>query len=138
MTWRMAVAIAGTLAVGLARLGSGAPVGPSGVTGGGPRAEPAVWLVGPAPAEANGVTQREVQGRVESVDAAGGTLVVAREFRGKTTRVTLRAAPGMRVFACVDERGGLDRVRTGMIVSAFYEVVGADGVVNLIVVEPAR
>jgi hypothetical protein len=116
MTWRTGVATAGALAVWLTGLGSGALV----------------------PAEANGVNQREIQGRVESVDAAGGTLVVAREFRGKTTRVALRAAPGMRVFACADERAGLDRVRTGMIVSAFYEVVGADGVVNLIVVEPAR
>jgi hypothetical protein len=75
---------------------------------------------------------------VVSVDATAGTLVVAREFRGKTTRVTLKAAPAARVFACAEERAGLDRVKTGMIVSAFYEVVGADGVVNLLVVEPAR
>ena len=101
----------------------------------------AVWLAAANPsrsADANGTTQREVQGRVESVDAATGTLVVAREFRGKTTRLVLKAAPGVRVFACADEHMGLDRVKTGMIVSTFYEVVGADGVVNLIVVEPAR
>lgn len=138
MTWRAGVATAGTLAVWLTGLGSGALVGPSRVTGGGTPPGPDARLVGPGPAEANGVNQREIQGRVESVDAAGGTLVVAREFRGKTTRVALRAAPGMRVFTCADERAALDRVRTGMIVSAFYEVVGADGVVNLIVVEPAR
>lgn len=101
----------------------------------------AVWIIGAGPggrAEANGTTQREVQGRVESVDAASGTLVVVREFRGKTTRLVLRAAPVVQVFNCADERVGLDRVKTGMVVSAFYEVVGADGVVNLIVVEPTR
>jgi hypothetical protein len=92
----------------------------------------------PAPAEANGDTQREIQGRVESVNAARGTLVVTREFRGRTSTVRLTAGPDVRVFACADERAGLDRVRTGMIVTAFYEVVGADGVVNLIVVEPVQ
>lgn len=89
-------------------------------------------------AAANGVTQREIQGRVVSVDAAAGVMVVASEFRGKTTRVTLRAAPGIRVFDCAAEAASLGRVRKGMTVSAFYEVVGAEGVVNLIVVEPSR
>jgi hypothetical protein len=88
--------------------------------------------------EANGTTQRDIQGRVESIDAASGTLIVAREFRGKTTRLALKAAPAVRVFACGDERRGIDLIKRGMIVSAFYEVVGADGVVNLIVVEPVR
>ena len=87
-------------------------------------------------AGANGVTQREIHGRVVSVDAAGGTLVVVREFRGKTTRVTLKVAPALRVLSCADGRSTLERVKKGMTVSAFYEVVGADGVVNLIVVEP--
>ena len=87
-------------------------------------------------AQGNGTTQREIQGRVVSVDAAGGTLVVAREFRGKTTQLTLKAAPAVRVFTCAEARPGLARVKAGMVVSAFYEVVGADGVVNLIVVEP--
>lgn len=101
----------------------------------------AAWLVMggfSASVMANGVTQREVQGRVASVDAATGTMVVVSEFRGKTTRVTLKAAPGVRIFDCATEQTSLERVRKGMSVSAFYEVVGADGVVNLIVVEPAR
>jgi len=123
MTRRGRAVVGGALAVGLAALSPGAPIGPAGR---------------PAPAEANGDTQREVQGRVVSVDDAAGTLVVAREFRGKTTRVTLKAGPTVPVFACADERAGLDRVKTGMVVSAFYEVVGADGVANLIVVEPTR
>lgn len=88
--------------------------------------------------EANGTNQREIQGRVESVDAAAGRLVVVRDFRGKTLRVTLKASPASRVFECVGERAGLDRVRAGMVVSAFYEQVGTDGVVNLIVIEPTR
>jgi hypothetical protein len=88
--------------------------------------------------DANGTTQRDIQGRVESVDAASGTLVVAREFRGKTTRLALKTAPAVRVFSCGDERRGIDQVKRGMIVSAFYEVVGADGVVNLIVVESVK
>jgi hypothetical protein len=88
--------------------------------------------------EANGANQREIQGRVESVDAAAGRLVVVREFRGKTLRVTLKATPASRVFACAGERAGLDRVRAGMVVSAFYELVGTDGVVNLIVIEPTK
>ncbi|PYN94064.1 MAG: hypothetical protein DMD91_28820 [Candidatus Rokuibacteriota bacterium] len=101
-----------------------------------------VWTIAlaiPAPARGNGVTQREIQGRVVSVDASAGSFVVAREFRGKTTRVTLKAAPALRVFTCADTRAGLDRVKAGMTVSAFYEVVGsADGVANLIVIEPTR
>jgi hypothetical protein len=97
------------------------------------------WLAMLAGAAANGVTQREIQGRVVSVDAAAGTLVVAREFRGKTTRVTLKATPSVRVFTCSDARASLDRVKTGMTVSAFYEAVGGiDGVANLIVIEPER
>jgi hypothetical protein len=110
----------GALAAWLAGLAPGTPIVPGPVR----------------PAEANGVTQREIQGRVESVDAAAGTIVVARAFRGKTTRLTLRAGPALQVFACADGRAGLDRVKAGMVVSAFYELVGSDGVVNLLVVEP--
>ena len=88
--------------------------------------------------EANGTNQREIQGRVEAIDAAAGRLVVVREFRGKTLRVTLKSTPASRVFECAGERVGLAGVRAGMVVSAFYEVVGADGVVNLIVIEPGK
>jgi hypothetical protein len=121
MTRRPRVVIGGVLAVGFAMFVPAAPIGPAG-----------------RPAEANGDTQREIQGRVVAVDASAGTLVVAREFRGKTTRVTLAAAPTVRVFACADERASLDRVKPGMVVSAFYEVVGTEGVVNLVVVESGR
>ena len=89
-------------------------------------------------APGNGDVQREVQGRVVAVDARDGTLVVAQEFRGRTTQLTLRARPGTPVFACGGEPGTLDRVTTGMIVGVFYEAVGAEGVANLVVVEPGR
>jgi hypothetical protein len=86
----------------------------------------------------NGDIQREIQGRVVSVNARSRTLVVAREFRGKTSRLTLRAGQGLTVFACGDESPTLDRLKMGMVVSVFYEVLGAEGVANLVVIEPAR
>jgi hypothetical protein len=92
----------------------------------------------PARVAGNGATQREIEGRVESVDTSAGRFVVGREFRGRMLRVTLTTTPSSRVFTCSDERPGLDQVRPGMSVSAFYEVVGADGIVNTIVIEPAR
>jgi hypothetical protein len=89
-------------------------------------------------ATANGLTQREIQARVLSVDTASGTLVIAREFRGKTTRLTLKIPPSVRIFACGADAASLDRVKPGVIVSAFYEVVGADGIANLLVIEAPR
>jgi hypothetical protein len=90
------------------------------------------------PAGGNGDTQREVQGRVVAVDTRAHTLIVDRRFRGKTTRVRLRTGPGLTVFACGGESSTLDRVRVGAIVSVFYEALGTEGVVNLVVVEPPR
>jgi hypothetical protein len=89
------------------------------------------------PAGGNGETQREVQGRVVSIDGRTGTLVVASEFRGRMTRVTLRAGPGVPVYGCSGEPTTLDRVKQGTAVSVFYEVLGAEGVANLVVMEPA-
>jgi hypothetical protein len=97
------------------------------------------FLLGAGPAAGNGDTQREVQGRVVSVDAGRGSIVVERQFRGKVTRVTLQARPGTRVFDCGEERASLERVKAGMVVSVFYEVVGStEGVVNLVVLERGR
>jgi hypothetical protein len=90
------------------------------------------------PALGNGDVQREIQGRIVSVDARAGTVVIAHEFRGKTTRLTLRVAPGTSLFACEEERAALDGLKTGAIVSVFYEVLGTEGVANLVVVEPKR
>lgn len=92
----------------------------------------------PGAVGANGAVQREIQGRVESVDVASGHLVVVREFRGRTWRVELTAAPGSKVYTCTDERAGLDRLQVGMPLSVFYEVVGSEGIANVIVIEPGR
>ena len=89
-------------------------------------------------AGANGAVQREIQGRVESVDTTSGRLVIVREFRGRTWRIELTAAPGSKVYTCSDERAGLDGVQAGMLVSVFYEVAGAEGIANAIVIEPGR
>lgn len=87
---------------------------------------------------ANGAVQREIEGRVESVDTPSGRLVIVREFRGRTWRVEVTAAQGSKVYTCTDERVGFDRLQAGMPLSVFYEVVGADGIANLIVTEPGR
>ena len=92
----------------------------------------------PGDADANGAVQREIQGRVESVDPASGRLVIVREFRGRTWRVELTAASGSTVYSCSAGPGGLDRLQVGMPLSVFYEVVGAEGIANAIVLEPER
>jgi hypothetical protein len=92
-------------------------------------------VTAPVATTPNGLIQREIQGRVESLDASAGRLVVARSFRGRTTRVTLKTARDVQVFSCTEERRGLDQVSRGGLVSVFYEVLGSDGVANLIVIE---
>jgi hypothetical protein len=89
-------------------------------------------------AGANGAVQREIQGRVESVDAASGRLVIVREFRGRTWRVELTAPPGSKVYSCSNEQAGLERVQVGMPLGVFYEVVGAEGIANAIVIESGQ
>lgn len=96
-----------------------------------------VWMTA-GDVGANGAVQREIEGRVESVDAASGRLVIVREFRGRTWRVEVTAAPASKLYTCSDERVGLDRLQAGMPLSVFYEVMGADGLANLIVTEPGR
>lgn len=94
------------------------------------------FLLGAGSAAGNGETQREVQARVVAVDAARGTIVVERQFRGKATRLVLQLKPDTRVFHCGEERASLEQVKTGMLVSVFYEVVGStEGVANLLVLE---
>lgn len=92
----------------------------------------------PVPAGANGAVQREFQGRVLSADASTGTLVVERTFRGKMTRLSLRAPESVTVFSCAGEALGLERVRVGATVSVFYEVAGSEGIANVVVIEPRQ
>ena len=89
-------------------------------------------------AGANGAVQREIEGRVESVDAVSGRMVVVREFRGRTWRVEVTATSASKVYTCSDERVGVDQLQAGMPLSVFYEVVGSDGIANLIMTEPGR
>jgi hypothetical protein len=95
-----------------------------------------VALAPSRPALGNGEAARDIQGRVASVDARAGTLEVVREFRGKRLRLSLRAGPATPVYACRGERATLDRVQVGMTVSVFYEVLGAEGVANTVIVPP--
>lgn len=98
----------------------------------------AIVCVTAGDAGSDGAVQREIEGRVESFDAASGRLVVIREFRGRTWRVEVTVAPASKVYTCSSERVGLDRLQAGMPLGVFYDVVGAEGIANLIVTEPAQ
>src|SRR5947199_178282 len=95
-----------------------------------------------SPALGNGDVQREIEGRVISVDAGARTLVVAREFRGKTVRLTLRAG-GLLVL--VDsQRGGRLRLEvnreTEVLVcrsGAALDALGPGGLVRVKYVDRA-
>ena len=62
----------------------------------------------------------------------------ARLYQVRAIATAPRARAAVRVFVCGEASLTLDRVKPGMTVSVFYEVVGTDGVVNTIVVEPPR
>lgn len=90
-------------------------------------------------AAANGrEVQREVVARVVSVNSEGGTFVVEREFRGQVWRLTLRVAPTTSIFTCERATATLAELRPGDLVSVYYEVMGREGLANLVVVEPRQ
>jgi hypothetical protein len=80
--------------------------------------------------------QREVLARIVSVNSQAGTFVVEPEFRGTAGRVTLRLAPGSPIFSCSGITGAVAQLRPGDRVSVYYEVMGREGLVNLVVIEP--
>jgi len=80
--------------------------------------------------------QREVLARVVSVNPHGGTFEVEREFRGKVWRLTLRVAPTTPIFTCERTKATLAELRPGDLVSVYYEVMGREGLANLVVIEP--
>ncbi|MBI1734202.1 MAG: hypothetical protein HYR51_03415 [Candidatus Rokubacteria bacterium] len=94
-----------------------------------------VALAGDAAANGNAV-QRETVGRVVSFDARHGTLVVERELRGQTYRLTLRTKPETPAFRCAADRASLDGVKRGDPVSVYYEPMGRGALANLVIVEP--
>jgi hypothetical protein len=82
--------------------------------------------------------QREMLGRVVSVDAREGTLVVERELRGKVWRLAFRIAPATTVFACSAPAATPAALRARDAVSVYYEPVGREGLANLVIVEPSQ
>lgn len=80
--------------------------------------------------------QREVLARVVAVNSQEGTVVVERQLRGKVWRLTLRVAPATPIFTCARETATLAELRPGDLVSVYYEVMGREGLANLVVIEP--
>lgn len=97
----------------------------------------ALALVLACEAGANGrEVQREIIGRVVAVDVGAGTVVVERELRGRVWRLTLRVPAATPIFTCGRAAATLRDVRRGDLVSVYYEVMGLEGLANLVVVEP--
>lgn len=97
----------------------------------------ALALVSVGKLSANGrEVQREVVARVVSVNAQGNTFVVERQFRGKIWRLTLHVAPATPIFTCAHSEATLAELRPGDLVSVYYEIVGREGLANLVVIEP--
>ena len=97
------------------------------------------WLVllgGGSRVEGNGDIQREIQARVVSVDQRSGTLEIERQFRGKVWRLTLKATPDTQIFTCSETDATLADMQAGDTVTVYYEPIGREGVVTLVVVEP--
>lgn len=82
--------------------------------------------------------QREVLARVVSVNTAEKTFVVEREFRDKIWRLTLHVAPTTPIFTCARAGATLAELRPGDLVSVYYEVMGREGMANLVVIEPRQ
>ncbi len=80
--------------------------------------------------------QREVLARVVAVNSAAGTFVVEREFRGHVRRLTFRVPPATPIFTCERTAAALADLRPGDLVSVYYEVMGREGLANLVVIEP--
>lgn len=96
-----------------------------------------LWLGPAAEISANGrEVQREILARVVSVNSPAGSFVVEREFRGKVWRLTLRVAPATPIFTCEGTAATLADLRAGDLVGVYYEVMGREGLANLVVIEP--
>ena len=82
--------------------------------------------------------QREVLARVVAVNSQEGTVVVERQLRGKVWRLTLRVSPATPIFTCAQSAATLAELRPGDLVSVYYELIGREGLANLVVVEPKQ
>lgn len=97
-----------------------------------------VLLAGGSRVEGNGDIQREIQARVVSVDQQSGGLEIERQFRGKIWRLILKATPDTQIFSCSEREATLAEVQPEDMVTVYYEPIGREGVVTLIVVEPKK
>ena len=95
-----------------------------------------VLLVGGSRVEGNGDIQREIQARVVSVDRQAGTFKIERQFRGKVWQLALKAVPDTQIFTCSETEATLADMQAGDMVTVYYEPIGREGVVTLVVVEP--
>jgi hypothetical protein len=98
-----------------------------------------LWLVVPVGLSrvyGNGDTYRELQARVVAVNQQAGSFEIERQFRGKTWRVTLKLTPETLVFGCLDNEAALAALQAGDVVSVYYQPIGREGVVTLVVIEP--
>jgi hypothetical protein len=97
------------------------------------------WLVVPvgiSRVDGNGDTYRELQARVVAVDQQAGSLEIERQFRGKTWRVSLKLTPETLVFGCAEKEATPAALHAGDVVSVYYQPIGREGVVTLVVIEP--
>jgi hypothetical protein len=95
-----------------------------------------VLLVGISRVDGNGDIYRELQARVVAVNQQAGSFEIERQFRGKTWRVTLKLTPETLVFGCAEKEVALAELQAGDVVSVYYQPIGREGVVTLVVVEP--
>ena len=95
-----------------------------------------VLLLGVSRVAGNGDIQREIQARVIAVDPQSGSFEIERQFRGKVWRLTLKATPETLIFTCSATDATLAALRAGDEVTVYYEPIGREGIVTLVVIEP--
>jgi hypothetical protein len=95
-----------------------------------------VLCIGVARVDANGDIQRELQARVVAVDHQAGTFEIERQFRGQTWRFTLKFTPTTRLYSCGEKVPTLTELQAGDLVSVYYQPIGREGIVTLVVIEP--
>jgi len=93
-------------------------------------------LAGFARVDGNGDVQRELQGSVVTVEQQAGTIEIERQFRGQVWRLTLKATSDTQIFTCAQMDATLAALQAGDQVTVYYEPIGREGIVTLIVIEP--
>ena len=102
-----------------------------------------IWLlvwsmlcIGVVRVDGNGDVQREIQARVVAVDHQAGSFEIERQFRGQTWRFTLKLTPTTLIYSCGEKVPTLVELQAGDLVSVYYQPIGREGVVTLVVIEP--